>query len=369
MRLEKHRFLVGLVMAMVFTAIGGSVQASAQSSTPMTYLGAPTVAGSIQRDSVELGVPAVAHGSSLQRGSINITGTPGVPAVNPQTHTLYVPIQCITGCPALPLTHSMDVVNTATCNASVTTDCRVIARARTGGDPLAAAVDERTDTIYTANAVGTVSVVDGATCNATDTRGCSTPLATIQTGGFDVDDAYNPVTRTLYVANLGGSVYVIDGATCNATTTAGCGRPVKEVQDARDPQALDIDQATDTIYTTDGGGTGDTVTVIDGATCNGSDGSGRGLTPPTVTVGTAPYWDAVDQRTDTIYVANNIDNTVSVINGARCNAMVTAGCASTPPTVTVGAGVTFVAVDEFAAHGVRPESERRHALGDQHTDV
>ena len=328
MRLEKHRFVVGLVMAMVFTAIGGSVRASAQSSTPMNHLGASTVAGSIQR------------------GFINITGTPGVPAVNPGTHTLYVPIQCLTGCPALPLTHSMDVVNTSTCNASQTTDCRVIARARTGGDPLAAAVDERTDTIYTANAVGTVSVVDGATCNATDTRGCSTPVATITTGGMDVDDAFNPVTRTLYVANLGGSVFVIDGATCNATTTVGCGRPVKEVQDARDPQALDIDLATDTIYTTDGGGAGDTVTVIDGATCNGSDGSGCGQTPPTVTVGSGAFWDAVDQRTDTIYVANNNSDTVSVINGARCNAQVTAGCNSVPPAAPVGANPQFVAVDD-----------------------
>ncbi len=324
MSLGKGSFVPGAVVALVLMAVSSPVQAGAQVSTPL----------------------AVAHGSSLQRGSINITGTPGVPAVNPGTHTLYVPIQCLTGCSALPLTHSLDVVNTTTCNASVTTDCRVIARARTGGDPLAAAVDERTDTIYTANAVGTVSVVDGATCNATDTRGCSTPLATIQTGGFDVDDAFNPVTRTLYVANLGGSVFVIDGATCNATTTAGCRRPVKEVQDARDPQALDIDLATDTIYTTDGGGTGDTVTVIDGAACNGSVGSGCGLTPATVTVGSGAYWDAVDQRTNTIYVANNNSDTVSVINGARCNAEVTAGCNSLPPAVPVGANPQFVAVDD-----------------------
>jgi DNA-binding beta-propeller fold protein YncE len=315
---------LGATVALVLLAVSSPIQAGAQVSAPL----------------------AVAHGSSLQRGFINISGTPGVPAVNPDTHTLYVPIQCVTGCPALPMTHSMDVVNTATCNATVTSDCRVIATAKVAGGPLAAAVDERTDTIYTANAFGTVSVVDGATCNATDTSGCSTPLATIRTGGMDVDDAFNPVTRTLYVANLGGSVFVIDGATCNATTTAGCGRPVKEVQDARDPQALDIDQSTDTIYTTDGGGTGDTVTVIDGATCNGSVGSGCGLTPPTVTVGNGAFWDAVDQRTDTIYVANNNSDTVSVINGARCNAEVTAGCNSIPPAVPVGANPQWVAVDD-----------------------
>ena len=38
---------------------------------------------------------------------------------------------------------------------------------------------------------------------------------------------------------------------------------------------------------------------------------------------------AVDQNTDTIYVANAGDNTVSVINGATCNAQNTSGCGQT----------------------------------------
>ena len=111
--------------------------------------------------------------------------------------------------------HEMDVINTATCNASTTSDCSVIARAKVAGFALAAAVDERTDTIYVANGEGSVSVVDGALCNATVTSGCSTPLATIHTGGFDVDDVFDPVTRTLYVASPAGDVFVIDGAGCN----------------------------------------------------------------------------------------------------------------------------------------------------------
>jgi DNA-binding beta-propeller fold protein YncE len=330
MSLRKGSLVLGSVATLVLMAVAGPAQVGAEVNAPL----------------------AGPHPPSVQRGFINITGDPGVPAVNPRTDTLYVPIQCVTGCPALPHSHSMDVVNAANCNASVTTDCRVIAIARTGADPLAADVDERTDTIYTANANGTVSVVDGATCNARDTSGCGRPLATIHTGGFDVDDVFNPITRTLYVANPAGSVFVIDGATCNAFTTAGCGRPVREVQDARGPQALDIDLATDTVYAADNdSGSGDTVTVIDGATCNGNVASGCGIAPQTVTVGSGAFWDAVDQRTDTIYVANNNDNTVSVINGARCNATVTSGCAGTPPTVTVGAGVAYVAVDD-ALHTV-----------------
>src|SRR5262249_15107028 len=43
--------------------------------------------------------------------------------------------------------------------------------------------------------------------------------------------------------------------------------------------------------------------------------------------------------------ANNNDGTVSVINGATCNARVTSGCAHPAPAVTTGAGPTFTAVD------------------------
>ncbi len=254
MRLGKRRFVPGAVVALVLMAVAGPVAVDAQVNAPLA--GAPS--------------------SSIQRGFINITGSPGIPAVNPKTDTLYVPIQCITGCPALPITHTMDVISTATCNATDTSDCRVIAKAKVGGDPLAAVVDERTDTIYTANAVGTVSVVDGATCNATVVSGCGTPLATIHTGGFDVAEVLNPMTNTLYVTNPGGSVFVIGVAKCNAETILGCGAPVKEVKDAGGPAAVDVDIATDSVYAVNNGvnGNGNTVSLIDGATCNGNDGSG-----------------------------------------------------------------------------------------------
>ena len=325
MRLRKGSFIPGAVVALVLLAVAGPEQVGAQVRAPL----------------------AGAHSSSVQRGFINITGSPGIPAVNPKTDTLYVPIQCITGCPALPITHSMDVINTSTCNATVTSDCRVLAKARVGGDPLAAAVDERTDTIYTANAVGTVSVVDGATCNATDTSGCSAPLATIHTGGFDVAEVFNPTTRTLYVANPAGGVFVIGVARCNAETTQGCGAPVKEVKDDGGPAAIDVDIATDSVYAVNNGvnGDGNTVSMINGATCNGSDGSGC-KHPITITVGSGSFWPAVDQETDTIYVTNGGDSTISVINGAHCNRENTSGCANVPPTVPLGASPAAAAVDD-----------------------
>jgi DNA-binding beta-propeller fold protein YncE len=326
MRLGKGSFVPGAVVALVLLAVAGPEQVGAQ-ITPSASRGLP---------------------GSIQRGFIEISGSPGVPAVNPRTETLYVPIQCPTSyCTTTSPSHVMDVINAAKCNATDTSGCSVVARAKVGGDPLAAAVDERTDTIYTANAVGSVSVVDGALCNAAVTSGCNTPLATIHTGGFPVDDVFNPRTRTLYVVSPAGDVFVINGARCNAITTAGCGQPVKTVADSAGPNAVDLDLATDTVYAVNNGtGNGNTVSVIDGATCNGSDGTGCGLAPRTVTVGNGATWDAVDQDTDTVYVANYNDGTVSVIDGARCNAAITSGCASMPPAVTAGAGSASVAVDD-----------------------
>ena len=222
-----------------------------------------------------------------------------------------------------------------------------MATARVGSAPLAAAVDEHTDTVYVTNGNdGTVSVLNGAQCNAKLARGCGTPVATIKVGGFLVAAAVNPATGTLYVASPKGDVFVIDAAGCNAVTTRGCTQPVRKVTDNQGPAALDVDVATDTVYAVNNGsGNGDTVSVIDGASCNGNNGSGCGRAPRTITVGSGAFWAAVDQASDTVYVANNNDGTVSVINGARCNASVTTGCGSIPPTVTTGANPQFVAVD------------------------
>ena len=60
---------------------------------------------------------------------------------------------------------------------------------------------------------------------------------------------------------------------------------------------------------------------------------------------TNPQWETVDQKTNTVYVANFNDGTVSVINGGRCNATVSAGCTRRPPTVITGAGTGFVTID------------------------
>jgi DNA-binding beta-propeller fold protein YncE len=295
-------------------------------------------------------------GPGRRGGFVVLGGSPGAPAANPKTGTVYVPIQCRTSfCASGPLGHVVDVINAAKCNTKAISGCRVVARARVGSSPLAAAIDSRTDTIYVVNGTSsTVSVLNGARCNARVTRGCGRPVATIKVGKFPVAAAFNPATRSLYVANLGGgSVSVINAARCNGRRTTGCGRPARTVKDKAGPAWIDVDTATDTVYAANAGasGNGDTVSVIDGATCNGHTGRGCRRISATVTVGGGPFGIAVDQASDTVYVPSNNAGTVSVINGARCNARTTAGCGRTPPAVTTGPGAQFVVVD-YGLHTV-----------------
>jgi len=290
--------------------------------------------------------------ASPGRGFVVLDGSPGALAANPATGTVYVPIQCAASfCPSQN-GHTVDVINAAKCNGKVRSDCRVVARARVGSSPLAAVVDRGTDTVYVTNGNdGTVSVLNGARCNAAVTSGCGHAVATVKVGKFPVAGALNPATRTLYVANLGGgSVSVVNVAACNARTTSGCGQPARSVTDKAGPSWIGINVATDTIYVanTPPSGSG-TVSVIDGAACNGHTGRGCGRVPATVTVGANPFALAVDQASDTVYVANFVNEfnggSVSVINGATCNAHTTAGCGQTPPTVPTGTGTGLVAVD------------------------
>jgi hypothetical protein len=137
---------------------------------------------------------------------VDLTGSPGTPAINPATGTIYVPVQCPKAyCPTSAPGRAVDVISTSKCNIIDRSDCRVLATAP-ADQPLAAAVDEATDTVYLSNAGGTVTVLDGATCNASVTSGCGKDVATIKVGGFLIAEVIDPLTGTLYVANLNGGV-------------------------------------------------------------------------------------------------------------------------------------------------------------------
>jgi YVTN family beta-propeller protein len=219
-----------------------------------------------------------------------------------------------------------------------------------GGNPIGDAVDQATHTVYVANnADNTVSLIDAAACNARHTAGCGRHLTTVKVGAAPIGDAVDQKTNTVYVVNTGdGTVSVIDGKTCNAEVTSGCGK-VHTIHVGGGPNVDAIDERTDTIYVANNND--DTVSVIDGATCNSVVTSGCGKTPPVVHVGGGPDGLGVDPKTETVYATNFNDGTVSVIDGATCNATVTSGCGQTPATVTVGGSPDGALVDD-ATHTV-----------------
>ena len=110
------------------------------------------------------------------------------------------------------------------------------------------------------------------------------------------------------------------------------------------PSELAVDAATHTIYVANGyndngpNAGGNTVSVIDARHCQAMDVSRCQGPWPTITVGNLPSTIAVDTATDTVYVTDTGANTVSVFNGATCNALVTSGCGQRPATVRVGPG-------------------------------
>ena len=157
------------------------------------------------------------------------------------------------------------------------------------------------------------------------------------------------------------TVSVFNGATCNATDTHRM-RPGAAFGDGRIRRlALAVDTVTDTIYVAnsdqqDSPLGGNTVSVIDGTTCNAANTTGCANAPQTITLGpayTSPDGVAIDQVTDTIYIADlqngEGSGTVSVINGATCNAATSAGCGQTPQSVTVGFGPSAIAFDPATA--------------------
>jgi len=266
----------------------------------------------------------------------------GGAAVDPSTDTVYATSQN---------NGTVSVLNGATCNATDTSGCTRYAPATAvGSGPQAVAVNQATHTIYVANSNdNTVSVISAAACNPAHTSGCNRTWPTVAVGsapffGVAVDQA----TDTVYVTNLGGNtVSVINGATCNALVTTGCGQTPATITAGNGPAGLAINHVTHTLYVANQGfGSGDTVSVINTATCNATDTSGCGQAPATITVGSGPLPVSVNQATDTIYVGNNSDSTVSVINGATCNASVTSGCGQAPTTVAVADSPYGLAVDQ-----------------------
>jgi YVTN family beta-propeller protein len=262
---------------------------------------------------------------------------PAFIALDPQTHTLYQTSQAM---------NSVWVLNAAGCNAVKTSGCTRFAPTTTTDDgPSGVVADPATHTVYANDReANKISVIDTSICNAHNVSGCDTPWPEIPVGDAPHASALNPLTHTLYVNNRNdNTLSVIDTATCNATVTSGCGHVPPTTAVGGTPQQEAVDEATDTIYVANGDD--GTVSVVNGAVCNAGDTSGCGQTWPTVTVGNNPTAIGLNPLTNTIYVANTNDNTVSVIDGSTCNGSDSSGCGQAAATIAVGSIPLSVGVD------------------------
>jgi YVTN family beta-propeller protein len=288
---------------------------------------------------VVLAAPAAsgaATRAAADHPQIAVGGFPTGIALNPLTHTIYV---------GNGTTGTLSLIDGATCNAGDVAGCgQHVTAVYAGNDPIGIAVDQSTNTVYVVNFSGTVAVVNGRNCDATNTSGCKIEPATVRVGANPQFLAVDEKSDTIYVANGGSNtVSVIDGRTCNAASRAGCRRVRASIPVGPGPFAVAVNDATRSVYITDVGAK--TISVLDGRTCNARDVRGC-RHRPTVNVGGTPAGIAVDMRTDTIYVTGESSNDVSVIDGKTCNAMTASGCRQKPVHVLAGLGARGIAVNE-----------------------
>jgi len=126
---------------------------------------------------------------------------------------------------------------------------------------------------------------------------------------------------------------VINAATCNSQNRSNCSE-LAQIPVGIFPEQMAIDPVTNTIYVENN--LSNSMSIINGLHCNASDVSACNQAWPSVAVGGRPQGLGFDPTRRTIYVANTNDGTVSVISTVHCAGSDTSGC--TPvATVPVGA--------------------------------
>ena len=228
--------------------------------------------------------------------AVSDAADPAAVAVDSASGTVYVANQSSGGA------GTVSVLSESTLATVATVDV--------GTNPDGIAFDSADNEVYVTNATspGSVSVIPEVACNASTQSGCTSTTITAGLGDGPAGIAVNPTGDTIYVANKGsGTVSVLSGTlgTVVATVTLGTGT---------DPVGVSVDSATGDVYVTDSGTAA--VSVIAGSTCNATTQSGCTTIPPTIAVGSGPEGVVVNPTTDTIYVANNGSNSLSVIDGS-----------------------------------------------------
>jgi DNA-binding beta-propeller fold protein YncE len=273
-------------------------------------------------------------------------------AIDERTDTVYV---------SNASDNTVSVFNGATCNAETSAGCgQTPAIVPVGMLPVAIFEDPANNTVYIPNgSANDVSMLDTATCNATDLAACpTTPAPTVTVAGEAVAGAVDRSTHTVYVTVCGdrnfgcpagpSGVSVFDASTCNATVQSGCDQ-LGLLPTAMFPDGAQVDPANQTLYTANND---NTISAFDLADCNASDlPDCESDTPGTVTLPASPgfnltLWVAVDPANHSVYVTNQKDDSVMVVNANVCNGSDLAGCATLdPPEIHTGADSETVILD------------------------
>ena len=316
-RRRRHRVVLsstGAVVTVTFMVVLVVIATGVRSGESATY---PATGGG--------GIAPTVHVGSVPNGI----------AVDPVTHTAYV---------ANGGDSTVSVIDTRTCAAPYAAHCPTSLPTIHGVDsPHGIAVDTATDTVYATDngSESIVSVIDGATCNASVTTGCSQTPATVAVGEVSYEIVVDSPTHTAYVTNSSSNtVSVIDTRHCRAGDTTGCGQTPATVNVGTEPLGIALDEATNTVYVANV--QDNTLSLIDTRTCQATDTTGCAAAMPTVGAGQAPRGVAIANAT--LYVVDTAANEVAILDASTCRASDTSGCNQTPHYANVGASPDAIAV-------------------------
>lgn len=188
---------------------------------------------------------------------------------------------------------------------------------------------------------GAVSVYDISHCRAGDTTGCGAAVATLPIADVPLGVALDRATGTLYVGNVADHVDVLALASCRQQDVSGCGSAdVASIPAKNGPAFPTLDAGASTLYVPANGpgadGSGNSVDVVDLRHCDASDTSGCSAAEASMRAGVGAVIALLDRRTGTLYVQNQTEATVSVLDVRHCSATVHSGCRQHPAGVPVG---------------------------------
>ncbi len=251
----------------------------------------------------------------INPGGVAMT-QPTAVAINPTTNLIYVANQ---GTAAKQFADGgVTVINGIT--------NQVTATITAGKSPVAVAVNPLTNKVYVANygnGLSTVTIYNANTNAATNVAVGSSPTAV----------AINTATNQVYVANKGSNtISIIDGASDSVTATISTSPAVLPIAVVVNPTLNHVYVAT----TLSNSAVNPSVSVIDPV---------QKKVLKTVTVGNNPSGLAFNAVTNTVYVANQGDGTVTVIqDGATIGSNVLVPVGNSPTAVAVNAATNQIYV-------------------------